>query len=240
MLAKLLPLLFSLVLASATLAQNIPFATAADAGSFPYNASPSASASTNTAAIQAALNANSAGGLVTLSNCSTNNGVYQVNAPLTISSNTRLLLAPCVTLQQTAGNTPNNMIQNKAYTNRGYLSAGSTYASGASGCTNGTQYVTFTNGSGYGAYGQINVTSNVPSGSVTVLNPGAWYTAQPDQGVVTTCNNNYALTGATSNSGTTTYLGNIAVCPPVGYGTDVTISGLSNSTNNGIFAVTAC
>lgn len=78
-----------------------------------YGADPNASASLNTTAIQAALNAanTAGGGTITLQQP----GVYQINSVLTIYSNTRLSLGSGVTIKQAASSF-NNMIVNSGYT----------------------------------------------------------------------------------------------------------------------------
>lgn len=78
-----------------------------------FGASPSATAATNTAAIQAALNV---GGLVTL----TNPGTYAVNNTLVIASNTQLRVGPGVTIQEAAS------INKPILVNSGYNTLGTT------------------------------------------------------------------------------------------------------------------
>jgi len=160
-----------------------------------YGASPLASGSTNTAAIQTALNA---GGLVTISTC----GTYNINGHLVISSNTYFRIAPCVQLYEVNG-TNDNMIVNKAFSQRGSISGAISYVSGLSGCTNGTQNVTFTDGGGYAAFGTITVSGGVPSGTVTILNPGAWYSSLPTHGTVSTCIGTGTFSGGTLVGATT-------------------------------------
>jgi len=170
-------------------------------------AAPSQSASNNTTFIQSAMNVT---GKDTLETC----GQFNVNAPLVISSNTRLELSPCTQAFQAAG-TNNNMIVNNAYLHRGYLSGTFTYSSGASACTNGTQAVAFTNGNGFGGFGYILVSGGVPTGNVfTTLslsvvgpaNPGSYYSAVPTQGTIIN-----PATGASVCTGTAAFTGGSVV-----------------------------
>jgi len=173
-----------------------------------FGASPSASASTNTAAIQSALNV---GGTDTLSTC----GTYQVNAPLVISSNTRFIVAPCVELFQANG-TNNNMIVSHAFTQRGYLSGTFTYVSGASGCpANTTQYVAFINGNGVGGHGTISINnSGVPTGNVTLDNPGAYYSSTtPTTAAIYNSSGTYACGSTATQTNPATFSGGTVVNP---------------------------
>lgn len=94
-------------------------------------------------------------------------------------------------------------IQAQAISAGGTLTAGPTYSSGASACTNGTQTVTFTNNTSginpVGATGTITVSGNVPTGAVTISTGGAGYTAAtpPTQGSVATCTGTATFTGGT-------------------------------------------
>lgn len=73
-----------------------------------------------------------------------------------------------------------------------------TYSSGSSTCTNGTQVATATNGGGSGALGTITVAGNVPTGTITITNPGYGYTSIPTTWTVATCTG----TGTYTTSGT--------------------------------------
>ena len=180
-----------------------PVGNASTAESF--GASPSVSAATNVSAIQNALNAT---GIVTISRC----GTYSVNGPLVIKSNTRLQIAPCVQLFQGRG-TNNNLVVNYAYTQRGYLSSKPTpfiFANGASGCgAHKTVYVAFTNGSGTGGYGSIQTNaSGVPTGLLTIINPGAYYSSTaPTQGAIYNSTGSYACSMGGTNSSPATFSG---------------------------------
>jgi hypothetical protein len=85
----------------------------------------------------------------------------------------------------------------------GTLTTGPTYSSGASACTNGTQVVTFSNGTSgvapVNALGTITVSGGVPTGAVTMTNTGAGYTAAtpPTNGTVATCTGTTVFTGGT-------------------------------------------
>jgi len=80
----------------------------------------------------------------------------------------------------------------------GNLSTGPTYFSGASGCTNGTQAVTFSNyTSGVNATGTITVSGTMPSGAVTLVTYGSGYAVPPTQGTVATCTGTAVFTGGT-------------------------------------------
>lgn len=163
----------------------------------PY-ASPSASAATNTSAINNAL-ANS--GTVTLTKC----GTYNVNGNFILTSNTRFSVAPCVTLIET-GSPASDFIENHAFANRGALvttatvtfnSSGSTL----SGCSTGTQTVTFNNNGG-AQQAQGTVTVSGASGptngaAVTITQAGGMYTAAPTQGTVSSCSGTGNFNGAT-------------------------------------------
>lgn len=85
----------------------------------------------------------------------------------------------------------------------GTLTSGPTYSSGASSCTNGTQVVTFTNGTSgvapANATGTITVSATVPTGAVTLTSAGAGYTAAtpPTQGTVASCTGTATFTSGT-------------------------------------------
>jgi hypothetical protein len=166
-------------------------------------ASPSSTASTNSAAIQNALNS---GGLVTLSQC----GTYQINQPLVVGSGTHFVKSDCATLQLAAGSNT-NMLVNSAYTQRGFVSTGPTLSStSATGCPTytiggvaGRIYAQFSGGTGIGAVGYMTVSGGVPTGSVTMLNGGSYYTSVPTSGTFT----NGAGTAQCSTSSTGTFTG---------------------------------
>jgi hypothetical protein len=214
-----------------------------------FGASPSASASTNTTAIQSALNL---GGTVTLSTC----GTYQFNGPLAApkGGNLYLRVSPCVTLKQANSNN-NNLFVNWAYANRGYVSTGLTYSSGASGCANGTQTVTFTNGNpAVAAIGTITVSGGVPTGAVTIglpggTNGGSLYQSVPTQGTITTCTGTATFSGgAITGKGTAvtlTYTSGMTVsvawtnhgfAVPGGY---VLLANSSPTNFNGVFKISS-
>ena len=84
----------------------------------------------------------------------------------------------------------------------GYLSGTYAYASGASACTNGTQNVAMTNGAGVAVMiGTITVTGGVPTGTVTITNPGYGFVntngtpTAPTTGSVATCTGAATFTG---------------------------------------------
>ncbi len=77
----------------------------------------------------------------------------------------------------------------------GAILTGPTYSSGASGCTNGTQAVTFTNGGGSGAAGTITVSGGVPTGAITMTAEGSGYASIPTAATIATCTGTAALTG---------------------------------------------
>ena len=70
------------------------------------------------------------------------------------------------------------------------------YGSGGSGGTPGLQVVTFTDGGGSGAIGNIAVNANgVPSGYVVITNPGSGYTSVPTHGTVATVTGTVTFSG---------------------------------------------
>ncbi len=70
-----------------------------------------------------------------------------------------------------------------------------TVVSGGTGGVDGGQDVAFTNGGGTGATGRVNVISGIPTGVVTINNPGSGYTSVPTQGTVTTVTGTVTFTG---------------------------------------------
>jgi hypothetical protein len=82
-----------------------------------------------------------------------------------------------------------------------YLSAGGSYSSGGSGCTNGTQMVTFSGGGATtNATGTIGVSGGVPTGAITLTTGGAGYTSAPTTVQVATCTGTTTIAGATQNA----------------------------------------
>jgi large repetitive protein len=71
------------------------------------------------------------------------------------------------------------------------VSTGPLFTGGAIPCTNGTQNVTFSPGSGggTGAAGTITVSLGAPTGSVAITSPGYGYTSMPTTATITTCFN---------------------------------------------------
>lgn len=69
------------------------------------------------------------------------------------------------------------------------------YVSGASACTNGTQVITFTNGTGSGATANIAITGGLPTGTVQMTNFGIGYTVLPTQGTIATCTGTATFSG---------------------------------------------
>ena len=97
------------------------------------------------------------------------------------------------------------------FTTGGTLTAGPTWSSGGTSCTNGTQTVTFSNFPGsagtvqVSATGTITVSGGVPTGAVTVTSPGGFGYAvgsPPTAGQVATCTGASVFTGGTVTADT--------------------------------------
>lgn len=79
-----------------------------------------------------------------------------------------------------------------------YLSAGGTYSSGGTGCTNGTQAVTYSGGGATtNASGTITVSGNLPTGAIALVSGGFGYTSAPTTVQLASCTGTSTITGAT-------------------------------------------
>lgn len=133
------------------------------------------------------------GGIVTVVNESVDTGITCT------LSNTGV----CTDLTHTFAKAANDRSTIKVASAGGTLGGTVAYVSGLSACTNGTQVVTFTNGTSgpapVAALGTISVSGNVPSGNVTLTSSGAGYTAAtpPTAGTVATCTGTGVFSGGT-------------------------------------------
>jgi hypothetical protein len=136
-------------------------------------------------------------------------GNYQLNSPIVISSNTNFVNPKCSTLQL-AANSTTNMLVNYAYTQRGYVSVGPSLSSTtATACPSylinnqsNQIYVQFSGGTGVGAFGYMTVSGGIPTGAVTIVNGGSFYTAVPTTATFT--NGSGSPVCSTSSTGTFT------------------------------------
>jgi hypothetical protein len=80
------------------------------------------------------------------------------------------------------------------------LVVGPTYSSGATGCTNGTQTVTFSGGgASTAAVGSITVSGGVPVGQVAIYTGGVGYSSVPTGATISTCGGTPVFTGGSLN-----------------------------------------
>ena len=109
----------------------------------------------------------------------------------------------CSDLTHSFSTAANDQITVKVISAGGTLTAGPSWSSGGTSCTNGTQNVTFSNNTSgvapANATGTITVSGNVPTGAVTITSGGAGYTAAtpPTAGQVATCTGASTFTGGT-------------------------------------------
>jgi hypothetical protein len=75
------------------------------------------------------------------------------------------------------------------------VSIAPSYAGALSGCTNGTQTITFTNGGGTGATATITVSGGAPTGATTIAAGGTGYTSTPTTGTISGCSGSTSFTG---------------------------------------------